>query len=150
MHTRQLKDEGNGITRDSLAFYRDNRHNLGDLAEVSIRFPGYDDPHDLYLMVLRDRDRDRDGAELLLSGCTTGYIGEGPNGAMKLLIDEGCPVDKALIALGAATVHFTRDIDGRWAVDRCLAAAHRSQTPTDIDPAQPEQVRRQGIAHIAP
>src|SRR3954452_9956533 len=108
--TMQLRDAGDGITRDSLAFYRDHRHELGALREVTVRFPAFDDPYNPYLMVLRDAD----GQELLLSGCTAGYVGEGPHGTLQVLVAEGCPVDAATYVLDGAALRYTRDGDGDW------------------------------------
>jgi len=116
----RISDAGNGITRDSLAFYRDHRHELADIREITVRFPGYDDPHDPYLMMLVDTK----GNRLRLSGCTTGYVGEGPHGALRVLVEEGCPVVHAMVVLRAATARFVRDNEG-WAVaDYTLASAH--------------------------
>jgi hypothetical protein len=81
----QYSDEGNGITAESLAFFVANRRHLGDIVEISIRFPGFTDPFDPYLMVLRDRA----GHEIRLSGCTAGYNGEGPRGSERILRDIG-------------------------------------------------------------
>jgi hypothetical protein len=129
----QISDTGNGVTRDSLAFYRDHRHRIGDLTEVYVRFPGYDDPHDPYLMRLRDQH----GDELLLSGCTTGYVGEGPHGSMNVLISEGCPVVQAMVVLSAATARFTRDESGDWAVaDYTLATARSGEPAIGLAPGR--------------
>ena len=126
----QISDTGNGVTRDSLAFYRDHRHRIDVLTEVYVRFPGYDDPHDPYLMRLRDQH----GDELLLSGCTTGYVGDGPHGSMNVLISEGCPVVQAMVVLSAATARFTRDESGEWAVADYTLATARSGEP-EVGPA---------------
>ena len=65
------------------------------------------------------RLRDADGQELLLSGCTSGYVGEGPHGALQILIAEGCPVDAATYVLdgvrkglidGAPVTELTGDV----------------------------------------
>ena len=127
----RISDQGKGVTRDSLAFYRDHRHQLGDVTEVSVRFPGYDDPHDPYLLILRDHDNN----ELRLSGCTTGYVGEGPHGTMRVLLDEGCPVVHAMVVLQASTARFVRDDAGWTVADYTLANARPSQ------PAPVELVR---------
>jgi hypothetical protein len=115
----RISDAGTGIARDSLEFHRDHRHELGDIREVTVRFPGYDDPHDPYLLVLRDGQ----GGEMRLSGCTTGYVGEGPHATMRVLIDEGCPVVHAMVVLSAATARFTRDDTGWQVADYTLANA---------------------------
>jgi hypothetical protein len=123
----RISDAGNGITRDSLGFYRDHRHELADVREVTVRFPGYDDPHDPYLLVLRDSRDD----EMRLSGCTTGYVGEGPHGTMHVLIEEGCPVPHAMVVLSAATARFVHDDVGWRVADYTLANARPSpSTPT--------------------
>src|SRR5437016_395126 len=132
----RIDDTGNGITKDSLAFYRDHRHRIGDVREVNVRFPGYDDPHDPYLLVLRDGD----GNELRLSGCTTGYVGEGPHGSMRVLIEEGVPVAHAMVVLSAATARFVRDRDGWMVADYTLA--HTRPAPSLTPPAAREPAVR--------
>jgi hypothetical protein len=123
----RISDPGAGITRDSLAFYRDHRHELGDVREVTVRFPGYEDPHDPYLLVLRDSSDD----EMRLSGCTTGYVGEGPHGTMRVLIEEGCPVVHAMVVLSAATARFVHDDTGWRVDDYTLANARCPQDTAD-------------------
>lgn len=110
----QLRDAGDGITRDSLAFYRDHRPELAALREVTVRFPAFDDPYNPYLMVLRDVD----GQELLLSGCTAGYVGEGPEGSFEILLTEDIPIDLARTVTYAAHLTFARAESG-WRLDRC-------------------------------
>jgi hypothetical protein len=124
----RISDPGTGITRDSLAFYRDHRHELANVREVNVRFPGYDDPHDPYLLVLRDSRDD----EMLLSGCTTGYVGEGPHGTMRVLIEEGCPVVHAMVVLSAATARFVHDDTGWRVDDYTLANARCPQETAEI------------------
>jgi hypothetical protein len=115
----ELRDPGTGITRDSLAFYRDHRHQLADLAAVSLQFPAFGDPYDPYLRVLTDNH----GNSLQLSGCTTGYVGEGPNGSMQLLVAEGVPGELALAVTDAARLTFVRDNHG-WRIDEYSSARH--------------------------
>lgn len=124
----RMSDAGNGITRDSLDFYRDHRHQLGDVREVTVRFPGYDDPHDPYLLVVRDGRDD----EIRLSGCTTGYVGEGPHGTMRVLIEEGCPVVHAMVVLSAATARFVHDDTGWRVDDYTLANARCPQETAEV------------------
>jgi hypothetical protein len=81
----RYSDAGNGITADSLSFYEATRRHLGEIAEISIRFPGFTDPFDPYLMILRDHE----GNEIRLSGCTSGYNGEGPRGSLRILREVG-------------------------------------------------------------
>ena len=116
----RYSDQGTGVTRDSLAFFREHRHRLGQIVEASVRFPGFDDPHDPYLMVLRD-DR---GNEMLLSGCTAGYPGEGPRGAMQVLVESGWPADQAALVFTTPSVQLERETRARTPV----AAAVRRPT----------------------
>lgn len=120
-------DSGDGITRKSLAFYREHRHELGVLREVTVRFPAFDDPHNPYLMVLRDAD----GQELQLSGCTAGYVGEGPHGTLQILVAEGCPVDAATYVLDGAALRYTRDGDGDWHLREYHSARDHCQQQLD-------------------
>lgn len=137
----RISDPGTGITRESLEFYRDHRHELGDVREVTVRFPGYDDPHDPYLLTLRDSR----GDELRLSGCTTGYVGEGPHGTMRLLIEEGCPVVHAMVVLSAATATFQCDEEGWRVADYTLANARCPAEPAEAMARDLDRVAAAGI-----
>jgi hypothetical protein len=83
-------DTGNGVTADSLAYYRDHRHQLGTILAAEIAFPGLS-AHYPYCFELRD-DR---GNRMFLSGLAAGYPGEAPRAAMEALIDAGFPVTDA-------------------------------------------------------
>ncbi len=72
----RYRDSGNGVTRDSLKVLRKHRHRLGDVVEASVGSPGLDDPHDSYVMVLRDGA----GDAVALSGCSGGDRDERPRG----------------------------------------------------------------------
>ena len=129
----ELRDLGAGVTRESLAFYREHRHEMGKLARCTVRFPAFGDPYDPYLLVLADHD----GNRMLLSGCTTGYVGEGPNGTLEILVAEGVPVELALTVNDGARVCLSRT-DGSWRIDDYAAAQARD--PADdllqsLDPA---------------
>jgi hypothetical protein len=118
----RYSDSGNGITADSIAFYRDHQHQLGPIATAELRFPGFDDPPDPYLMVLRDPA----GDEIRLSGCTTGYPGEGPRGAMLVLLEAGWSVEEARQVFSAATLRLTR---GEPPATRTAVVAERPSGP---------------------
>jgi hypothetical protein len=83
-------DNGLGITADSISYYRDHRHELGTILVAEVAFPGLSD-HYPYCFELRDDL----GNRLFLSGLTAGYAGEGPRGAMEVLIDAGFGVADA-------------------------------------------------------
>ena len=121
-----LLDPGAGITRDSLTYYRDHRHELDDLVRITVRFPGFGDPFDPYLMVLTDGHGDR----MLLSGCTTGYVGEGPNGSLEILVGEGVDIETALAVTDAAKLSLTRTHEG-WCVES-YEPAHRADTGDEL------------------
>jgi hypothetical protein len=119
-------DTGNGVTRDSIAFFREHRHRLNEIVEASVRFPGFDDPHNPYLMTLRD-DR---GDELLLSGCTAGYPGEGPRGAMQVLVESGWPADQAALVFTTPTLQLERDGDARTPVGATVRQGRKADSST--------------------
>lgn len=121
-----LLDPGAGITRDSLTYYRDRRHELDGLVAITVRFPGFGDPYDPYLMVLTDGRGDR----MLLSGCTTGYVGEGPNGSLEILVGEGVDIETALAVTAAARLSLTRTPEG-WCVES-YEPAHRADTGDEL------------------
>ena len=83
-------DNGLGNAADSIAYYRDHRHELGTILAAEVSFPGLSD-HYPYCFELRD-DR---GNRLFLSGLTAGYAGEGPRGAMEVLVEAGFGVTDA-------------------------------------------------------
>lgn len=83
-------DDGLGITADSIDYYRDHRHELGTILVAEVAFPGLSD-HYPYCFELRD-DR---GNRMFLSGLTAGYVGEGPRGAMEVLVEAGFGVVEA-------------------------------------------------------
>jgi hypothetical protein len=83
-------DNGSGVTADSLSYYRDNRHLLGQVIEARVHFPGAGGPYP-YCFELADDQ----GNHMWLSGVTAGYRGEGPRGAMEILIDAGFDIDRA-------------------------------------------------------
>ena len=122
-------DNGNGVTRDSIAFFREHRHQLNEIVEATVRFPGFDDPHNPYLMALRD-DR---GDEMLLSGCTAGYAGEGPRGAMQVLVEAGWPADQAALVFTTPTLHLERQAGA--APGPTMSAAKRSPQPVRTAPS---------------
>lgn len=121
-----LLDAGAGITRDSLTYYRDHRHELADLVRITVRFPSFGDPYDPYLMVLTDGRGDR----ILLSGCTTGYVGEGPNGSLEILVGEGVDIETALAVTDAARLSITRTPEG-WCVES-YEPAYRADTGDEV------------------
>lgn len=87
-------DNGSGVTADSLSYYRDNRHLLGDIIEARVHFPGSGGPYP-YCFELADDQ----GNHMWLSGVTAGYPGEGPRGAMEILVDAGFAVERAKAVL---------------------------------------------------
>jgi hypothetical protein len=118
-----LFDNGLGITADSIAYYRDHRHELGTILTAEVAFPGLSD-HYPYCFELRD-DR---GNRMFLSGLTAGYPGEGPRGAMEILVDAGFP------AVDAQRVFHDRQVTLRqpvWPPDPELPslASRRLETP---------------------
>ena len=94
-----LKDEGHGITRRSLEFWQENKSRLGEPLSVYARKNGVyhemvdDDgmsyPLEWNVMIIGTQD------DILLSGCTCGYGGEGPNGTAKILAELGIPIETA-------------------------------------------------------
>jgi hypothetical protein len=83
-------DNGLGITADSIAYYRDHRHELSTIFVAEVSFPGMSD-HYPYCFELRDER----GNRMFLSGLTAGFVGEGPRGAKEVLIDAGFGVVEA-------------------------------------------------------
>jgi hypothetical protein len=83
-------DNGQGITAESVDYYREHRHELGTFVSAEVSFPGLSE-HYPYCFELRD-DR---GNRMFLSGLTAGYAGEGPRAAMEILIEAGFPAADA-------------------------------------------------------
>jgi hypothetical protein len=114
-------DNGMGVTADSLSYYRDHRHLIGTVVAAEVSFPGLSD-HYPYCFELRD-DR---GNRLFLSGLTAGYPGEGPRGAMEVLVDAGFAV------VDAQRVMHDRQVVLRqtaWPPDPALPTVRSTQRP---------------------
>ena len=89
------KDNGYGITRESLEFWRINRPKIGPVLSVEckndLRCETSTDGHPLeYTCIIHGRD-----GEIWLSGCTCGYGGEGPHGTARVLMEIGVPEERA-------------------------------------------------------
>ncbi len=76
-----LKDKGNGVTEESLDFFRAHRENLGKIVKVEM----INCRKKKYPLRLTDNN----GNEIWLSGCDSGYEGEGPLGTFKVLKELG-------------------------------------------------------------
>jgi len=90
-----LKDDGNGVTAESLDFWRANKDKIGPVSFVEV----HDDLHveqspEGYPLEYPCAIYGADGV-IYLSGCTCGYGGEGPNGTAKILADVGLPLEEA-------------------------------------------------------
>lgn len=83
-------DDGLGVTADSIAYYREHRHRLGAVVAAEVSFPGLSG-HYPFCFELRDAR----GNRMFLSGLAAGYPGEGPRGAMQVLVDAGFPAAEA-------------------------------------------------------
>jgi hypothetical protein len=80
-------DSGSGDIAESLAYYRDHRHELGPIMSAEVVFPGLSE-HYPYCCELRDDQ----GNRMFLSGLAAGYPGDAPRAAMETLIDAGFPI----------------------------------------------------------
>lgn len=100
-----LYDDGGGITADSRNFFRDNRHQLGDIVEAQVFFPGSAGPSP-YSCILGDSD----GNKMWLSGLAAGYAGEGPRVAMEILVEVGFPAEQAREVFVSTPVRLHRDL----------------------------------------
>ena len=107
------QDDGAGVSADSLAYYRDHRHELGRIVQAAVTFPGLGDD-DPYTMVLRD-DR---GTRMLLSGCPTGYAVAAPRAAMEILVEAGFAAEIAQVVFTHRVVRMTRGRDGATVLGR--------------------------------
>ncbi len=70
-----LKDAGDGCTEFSISFFRQHHHQLGVITYIEMT-----DCDDWPLHI-----KDDAGNEIWLSGCTSGYGGEGPHGTHTIL-----------------------------------------------------------------
>lgn len=88
-----LKDNGHGITEQSLKFWHDNKDKIGDVKTLEASFePLALDYDDLGMLEYNVEIKGSKGS-ILLSGCNSGYSGEGPNGTAKILAELGVPLD---------------------------------------------------------
>ena len=102
-----LRDNGYGVTDDSLKFWKEHKNSIGKITHVEVRF------EPLFI----DTDRDNIASEynfvafgyegaIFLSGCNCGYGGTGPNGTAKILAELGLPIEKARKAMVQKTIHY--------------------------------------------
>lgn len=97
-------DDGYGITQTSLAFFRERRECIGSIVGVTmLADPSEDGGWTTYPFRIIGED-----AEIWLSGCNSGYGGEGPHGSITILKELGYPepycnwpLDKAEFKLGS-------------------------------------------------
>lgn len=103
-----LKDSGHGITEESLKFWHENKNRIGIVTHVEVSFEplfrerANDGDYDLeYNMMIFGHD-----GCIMLSGCTCGYGGTGPNGTAKILAELGLPIEVARKAMLHKTIHY--------------------------------------------
>lgn len=101
-----LKDNGHGITAQSLDFWRANKDKIGPVLSVEVRDGLHVelDPsgHPLeYPCAVYGAD-----GIIYLSGCTCGYGGEGPNGTAEILAEIGVPLEEARKMMLEKTVSY--------------------------------------------
>jgi hypothetical protein len=106
-----LKDEGGGITRESLEFWNRHKHDIGNILTVDVSAEGlqtedrksesgYTYPVEYNMMVTGTQ------GTILLSGCNCGYGGEGPNGTAKILAELGLTINQARAVMWQKRIHF--------------------------------------------
>jgi len=81
-----LKDDGYGTTVESLRFFRKCRDYLGEILSVEMIYYYKDEEWVEYpLHIIGSL------AEMRLSGCNSGFGGEGPHGSVTVLRELGYP-----------------------------------------------------------
>ena len=96
-----IEDAGHGITRKSLDLYKARKKELGKIISIQASREPLDE-HEHTMII--------SGTEgfMKLSGCTSGYGGEGPNGTRQILETLGVPSDIArkYMLMRAFTINF--------------------------------------------
>lgn len=105
-----LRDNGAGITVESLKFWNENKDRIGKITHVEVSFES-----------LLSEEREENGitypteynfiafgsnGAVLLSGCNSGYFGEGPHGTAKILVELGLDKEIAKKIIGQKTIHY--------------------------------------------
>jgi len=105
-----LKDNGHGITRNSLDFWRANKDKIGPVLSVEVRDDLYvEQSPEGYPLEYPCAIYGTDGI-IFLSGCTCGYGGEGPSGTAKVLEDIGVlPEDAGKLKLQKVVSYHALD-----------------------------------------
>jgi hypothetical protein len=99
---KEFRDDGYGVTVESLDFWKTHKNDIGTILSVESSF----EP----IVVLEDAKEwntriTGSNGTILLSGCNSGYGGEGPNGTRKILEEVGV---SPIIARGLMSMkHFT-------------------------------------------
>ena len=99
-------DNGKGNTADSLTFFNNHKPLLGDITQAQVFSPHHEGPSP-YTFVLTDTN----GNTIWLSGLAAGYIGEGPRGAMRTLLDCGFTNEEAQQVLTRSPVRLRRELE---------------------------------------
>jgi hypothetical protein len=131
-----LFDDGTGNTADSRNYFRDHRHELGDIVEAQVFFPGSGGPQP-YSCVLGDSD----GNKMWLSGLAAGYPGEGPRVAMEILVECGFDAEDARAVFTQSPVRLTREHPVRCQPTCQLRTVNRSPEHAALAPRQQVHAR---------
>lgn len=89
-----LKDGGERIADFSLKFFRKNRKKLGKVVKVEMQ--EYVDGQGKF-RPYPFRIFDDKGNQLWLSGCATGYVGQGPYATYRILQELGLEIEHAMV-----------------------------------------------------
>lgn len=86
-------DDGHGISKKSLSFFREHRHLVGEIKSVTMA--SYIDDEIVYpFRVIGEY------GEIWLSGCTAGYMGEGPHTTVQIMRELDYPYDACQMVFG--------------------------------------------------
>jgi len=110
-----LKDGGHGITEKSLKFWKENKNSIGKITHVWASFEPlltenrtenfYGQAHVDYVVEYNFVAFGYEGA-IFLSGCNSGYFGEGPHGTAKILVELGLNKEIAERVIGHKQIHY--------------------------------------------
>jgi hypothetical protein len=112
-------DNGGGVTRKSLEYWKQEKHRIGAVLKVEAAFEPLEKVPATYngdgafnsvIHYTKDYNVQITGTDgvIMLSGCNSGYGGEGPNGTRAILEELGISHEEAVSLM--TQKHFTREV----------------------------------------
>lgn len=128
-----IKDGGGGVTRKSLELWNKDKHRIGKIQRIEVSREALRQEDKKYKDTTYVVDYTfiayGENGELWLSGCNSGYGGEGPSGTARILTEFGFPLDQTRLIMLHGYIDFYPEqgklvLDGVTGAWEALKAKH--------------------------